>query len=62
MNDNRCPACCGAPAKPYRHYVDGKIREGCIHDFHTGHLVTPSASQDWHNRKEARDWRRKHKR
>jgi len=47
---------CGRPAsEPYRRYGnDGRIIEGCIDNFHAGHLVPCSASEHWHNRKEAK--------
>jgi hypothetical protein len=50
---------CGRPAgSPYRVFdKHGKVLQGCIDDFHTGHLVTPSESSRWHNRPEAKKHR-----
>ena len=46
-----CPTCCKASDNPYRSYnQEGKIVQGCIDEFHTGRLVTPSESSFWHNR------------
>lgn len=54
---------CGRPAgSPFRSYnADGKVAMGCIDDFHTGHLVTPSASAGWHASPAAKAWRAKMK-
>ena len=55
---------CGRPATlPYRvHDARGKIVQGCIDDFHTGHLVVPSESASWHYRPAAKKWRAEMKR
>ena len=47
---------CGKPANaPARRFDrSGRITEGCVDAFHMGHLVSPSASQAWHDRPEAR--------
>ncbi len=58
QGEARCNTC-GQPASaPFRRYdARGAILYGCIDDFHTGHLVTPSASSYWHNRPEAKKMR-----
>ena len=58
QGEARCNTC-GQPASaPFRRYdARGAILFGCIDDFHTGHLVTPSASSYWHNRPEAKKLR-----
>lgn len=57
QGEARCNTC-GRPASaPFRRYAEGKIVAGCVDDFHTGHLVTPSASSFWHNRPEAKKMR-----
>ena len=57
QGEARCNTC-GRPAlAPFRRYAEGKIVAGCVDDFHTGHLVTPSASSFWHNRLEAKKMR-----
>lgn len=54
-----CPTCGHKPAAPYRQYDKwGKVTAGCIDAAHTGHLVTPSECQRWHNRPEAIKLRR----
>jgi len=53
-NPDMCPICGRAAGSPYRVYDDrGKVIQGCVSDFHTGHLVTPSESARFHARKEA---------
>lgn len=54
---------CGCNAgTPYRRSVGGKIIEGCISAFHTGHIhPSDTASLAWHNRETAQAWRRKSK-
>lgn len=54
-----CPTCGSAPSKPFRTYNAGRIVQGCIDHFHTGHLVAPSASNTWHFRPEAKALRAK---
>lgn len=57
-----CPTCTRQSDSPYRsHDQSGKIVQGCIDEFHTGRLVSPSASSEWHNRKEAKNWRKQDK-
>lgn len=51
------PTCttCNRPANaPARRIVDGRIVEGCVDAAHTGHLIVPSDSAEWHNRPEAK--------
>lgn len=50
-----CPTCCRAPFAPFRIAdANGKVANGCVDHFHTGHLVTPSESARWHERKESK--------
>lgn len=50
-----CPTCGRPSAAPYRETdAHGKVLAGCVDEFHTGHLVTPSASAAWHARPDAR--------
>ena len=59
MSD-QCPICCNSKYSPYReHDSHGKIVAGCVAEFHTGHLTPISESSRWHNRKEAKQIRRK---
>ena len=56
---NPVPAVCRTCGKPYgapfRVYdASGKVKLGCIDECHTGHLVTPSESNWWHNRPTAK--------
>lgn len=54
-NPSVCSTCGKAAGAPFRVYDErGKVINGCIDDFHTGYLVTPSESSRWHNRKEAK--------
>ena len=50
---------CGKPAgSPYRrHDSEGKIFEGCVDGFHSGHLPIPSNTAAWHNRSSAKKLR-----
>ena len=57
QGEARCNTCAGPASAPFRRYAEGKIVAGCVDDFHTGHLVTPSASSYWHNRPEAKKMR-----
>jgi hypothetical protein len=51
---DRCPTCSRPAGAPFRSYDDrGHVVHGCVDAFHTGHLVTPSASAAWHHRPEA---------
>jgi hypothetical protein len=60
VNPETCPICGRSAGSPYRVYDDrGKVISGCVSDFHTGHLVTPSESSRFHSRKEAVSIRRK---
>lgn len=57
-----CPTCTRIAAAPFRATdASGKIVNGCVDHFHTGHLVTPSASATWHSRPEAKRIRAKSK-
>lgn len=54
----RCKTCCKPDSDPWRVYdAHGRVQFGCIDACHTGRLVTPSASADWHNRQQAKAWR-----
>jgi hypothetical protein len=58
QGEARCNTCTQPAGTPFRRYdARGAILYGCIDDFHTGHLVTPSASSFWHNRPEAKKMR-----
>lgn len=58
----KCQTCGCDAGKPYRRAIDGKIVEGCISAFHTGHIPeSQSESIAWHNRESAKAWRRKAK-
>jgi len=53
-----CPTCTQNQCSPFRSYDEcGRIVAGCIDNFHTGHLTPISASNDWHNRPEAKRYR-----
>jgi len=57
-----CENCCCPAGKPYRWVHEGKIIEGCISNFHTGHIpATETESLAWHNREWAQAWRAKAK-
>lgn len=46
-----CPICNRSADSPARTYdAKGEVTQGCVDHFHTGHLVTPSASAHWHAR------------
>ena len=50
-----CPLCGKAAGAPYRVYdAHGKVVNGCVGEFHSGHLVQTSESNRWHNRPEAK--------
>ena len=52
---NKCNGCGRDSGSPYRVYdAYGKVINGCVDAFHTGHLVTPSESSFWHNRPAAK--------
>ena len=58
MYAEKCPTCFNPPSRPYRsHDKSGKIVQGCVDHFHTGHLVTASESALWHNRPAAKKLR-----
>ncbi len=58
QGEARCNVCTQPAGAPFRRYdANGTVLYGCIDDFHTGHLVTPSASSYWHNRPEAKKLR-----
>lgn len=62
---DQCPTCTRSKYDPFRQYVDGKIVAGCVDDYHTGHLVSISATNSWHYSKQAKEIRAtaaKHKR
>lgn len=53
-----CPTCGKGPHSPFRVFdARGKVISGCIDEFHTGHLVTPSESASWHGRTAAKKLR-----
>jgi len=52
-----CSTCGRSPGSPYRRVVAGKIVEGCVDEFHTGHLH--GASLEWHTSRDARAIRRR---
>jgi hypothetical protein len=62
-NPGECPIC-GQPAgSPYRSYDSrGKVVQGCVSEFHTGHLVTPSETAFWHSSTAAKKVRATNKR
>lgn len=49
-----CPTCTRAAGAPFRIYVDGKVAQGCVDHFHTGHLLFATQSASWHARPEAK--------
>jgi hypothetical protein len=50
-----CQTCNRPACNPFRIYdKQSKVIMGCVDDFHTGHLVSPSASSFWHYRPEAK--------
>jgi hypothetical protein len=50
-----CQSCNRAASSPFRAVnAEGRITLGCVDHFHTGHLVTPSESNFWHCRPEAK--------
>lgn len=58
-----CNTCGRAAGSPFRVYDEhGKVINGCVDEFHTGHLVTPSESSRWHARPEAKQIRARLKR
>lgn len=61
MTPNTCAICGKLPHQPIRRLVDGKIVEGCISAFHSGHLAPGSADEAWHNRESAKAFRAKSK-
>jgi hypothetical protein len=56
--NEQCPTCTRSKYDPFRRHDErGKVTIGCIDDFHTGHLVSPSESNSWHNHRDAKRWR-----
>jgi len=54
-----CPTCGRSAGSPYRRAdARGRIVQGCVDKFHTGHLTTPSESARWHGSREARSIRK----
>jgi hypothetical protein len=54
----KCNLCGRDVSSPYRVYnAFGKVISGCVDRSHTGMIVSPSESEFWHSRKEARDIR-----
>lgn len=54
-----CCVCGRAPGNPFRVFdARGKVTSGCIDATHTGQLVSPSESNYWHLRPEAKQVRR----
>lgn len=54
-----CTTCNCPVTSPWRNFdARGHVVNGCVDSSHTGQLVTPSASADWHNRPDARKIRR----
>jgi len=45
---NTCNTCNQVASAPWRVWDGDKIVLGCVDNFHTGHLVVPSASASWH--------------
>lgn len=50
-----CNTCTRKSFAPFREYDErGKVIAGCVDEFHTDHLIVPSESSVWHDRKEAK--------
>lgn len=50
-----CPTCGNAPSQPFRSYdTAGTIVSGCVDHFHSGRLTLCSATNEWHERPEAK--------
>lgn len=49
-----CPTCMRKAHSPFRVWNGGKVVNGCVDEFHTGHLTSPSESSFWHNRPAAK--------
>ena len=59
MSAATCPICTRAAASPWRVYdAHGKVVQGCVSAFHTGHLTPLSESNRWHNSAAAKKIRR----
>lgn len=54
MNDVICNTCGKPDYAPYRQWEGDRIRFGCVDACHTGRLVSPSQSNSWHCRPEAK--------
>jgi hypothetical protein len=56
MAEETCNTCGREVRSPFRSYDPhtGQILHGCVDASHDGHLVGISASNRWHNRKEAK--------
>jgi len=52
-----CSTCGRSAGAPYRRMVAGKIVEGCVDEFHTGHLH--GSSLEWHTSRDGRTIRRR---
>lgn len=60
MSETCCRTCGRPVSSPHRVYnTYGKVVEGCVDSDHTGHLVSPSESSSWHNRKAAKEIRKR---
>lgn len=51
-----CRTCLKPANAPFRrfHRMTGEILDGCIDNFHSGHLPAMSNTSAWHNRPEAK--------
>ena len=50
-----CNTCTRSDHSPYRVYdTRGKVVAGCVDACHTGRLMTPSESANWHHRPDAK--------
>ena len=57
--DTTCPTCGRRAGDPFRVFdARGKVLQGCVDEFHTDELVTPSESARWHARPVAKKMRR----
>lgn len=62
IKEQTCPICGGTKSHPWRVYDErGKVIEGCVDEFHTGEIISPSESSFWHGRKEAKQIRKQNK-
>jgi hypothetical protein len=59
MSNQTCNTCGKSYDNPFRSYdYAGKVINGCVDKCHSGHLITISESNRWHNRIEAKQIRR----